>query len=731
MAKFPAFLFVILALFLDALGFYLAAQDDGAKQLALVALQPLAERLVELGITLVRVRGENLMALLFLIIGALVVTGVRFKKPRYNLFTLGLILAFAAQWVLINQSLVFTLSQGVMQGEAVSAATQLVVSCAMIGYALALLCFYGAFRKKQPFELLTQRSASDGSFTVRDGAVLLAIFIVALFFRLYAANHIFNYFEGELACYSAGGTSFDGMFLANQGVAGPWAPLGLLYYLPIYLTTKLFGTTLLALRMSSALVGVFTIPLMYLLARRIGGKQAGFIAAMLLALNTLHIGWGRTDIHPHGVTTWPALLLCWLLIRAADTRKMIDAVWVALIMGLTWHQYPSGQSSVAIPVFAIVIYWLVNRFRSPLRWTQLPWIMIGVLLWFIGLPLSYYYPERTIIFGNPFNLTGPRALWGGIDGEVAPLEVALMVIGKAYQQFYDVLQGVFYNVPYTFHQDFLPYIPNFHTRTVAWMVLPFACAGFFMVLRSIRRFESAVILAWLIAAILPGIMSEHAYPKRLSTFFPALDLLAALALALYLAYVRDTTQIWRRILAEGAVLVSFAGFVVFGANVWFSGREWKYGEPPEVLVAAEMAKEIQPKTIIIADLLLGYHSGKMTYLLLDALTDPKNRPNLWQTEPWQVTREAFKNPLQAPKLNNAWVYIWTKLRDQKEESETFTGWERIVFMIQERPQNQDYNRDEIAAVINSCVNPVVRRIEPQGSFWMPLIIITCKVSDLK
>jgi len=731
MSKFIVALFLILATALTALGFYLAALDDSANQLALVALQPVAGRLIKLGNILFRFRGENMLALLPVIIVALVVTGVRFKKPGHNLFALGLILAFTAQWALINQNLIFALSQGAREGDAVSSATQMVIGCSMVGYALALLCFYAAFRKEQPRESLAERGVSDSSFTLRDGAVLLGIFLVALFFRLYAINHIFNSFEGEVASYSAGATSLEGMFLANKGVSGPWSPLGILYYLPIYLTTKLFGTTLLALRMSSALVGVFTIPLMYLLARRIGGKQVGFIAAMLLALNALHIGWGRTDIYPHGVTTWPVLLLCWLLIRAADTRKVIDAVWVALVMGLTWHQYPSGQSSVAIPVFAIGIYWLVNRFKSPLRGTQLAWVGVGVLLWLIGLPLSYYCADKTIIFMNPFNLTGRRALWGEVEGGLSTFQIVLMVINKASQQFYDVLQGIFYKVPYLFHQDFIPFIPDFHMRTVAWMIVPFVCAGLFIVLRSIRSFESAVIIAWLMAAILPGIMSEHAYPKRLSTFFPALDLLAALAIALYLAYARETKQRWRRVLAKGSVLACFALSIVFGASAWFSGRDWKYGEPPEVFAAAEMAKEIQPKTIIIADLLLGYHVGKMTYLLLDALTDPKNRPNFWFAGRVDAIRVAIKDPLHATKLDNDWIYIWTKLRNQKEESDAFAGWERVVFMIQERPENQDYNKDEIEEVMNRCANPVVRRIESRGTFWLPLVIVSCKVSNLR
>ncbi|MEI6518322.1 MAG: hypothetical protein WCN89_06480, partial [bacterium] len=60
MSKFIVALFLILATALTALGFYLAALDDSANQLALVALQPVADRLIKLGNILFRFRGENM-----------------------------------------------------------------------------------------------------------------------------------------------------------------------------------------------------------------------------------------------------------------------------------------------------------------------------------------------------------------------------------------------------------------------------------------------------------------------------------------------------------------------------------------------------------------------------------------------------------------------------------------------------------------------------------------------
>jgi|688.fasta_scaffold09987_13 4-amino-4-deoxy-L-arabinose transferase-like glycosyltransferase len=733
MNKISALLYVLLAAAVTAFGFHLAAVDDSTNTLSLGALKPLTEALILAAKPIANNGAENLPYTVGLIVLVIALTGLGLSPAKRNLLAVGLAAGYLGQAVLVSTPFANLVSASTQQPLPDSQGVLLVSLISGGLYLLALSCFFLAFRKQDPMEAIAQGRARDSIFSLRDALALLGVTVIALFFRLYAINYVPDTFEGELAFFSAGGTSFDGMFLANKGARGPWAPLGLLYYVPIYITTSLFGTTLTALRMSSTLVGVFTIPFMYMFARRIGGKRLGLVAALLLALNFLHVGWGRTDIHPHGVTTWPSLLLCIVLLRAFGSRKVIDALWVALAMGLTWHQYPSGQSAVAIPVFAVGIYWLFNRFRFALRWPQLILVALGVGLWFIGLPLSYYYPEMQLSFDNPFNLTGPRALWGGDDAPQSAFGVFMMVVAKSADHFFDVVQGIFYRAFVLFHQDIMPVIPGFNVRTLAWPLVPLAMFGFFIVLRSIKRFESAVILAWMLAAILPGIMSESAYPKRLSSFYPALDLLAAMGLARYALWVSEGGNRWRRATLSVAVFAGFACFTAWSANAWFSGRpEFRYGRPYETVVAEEMAKEVQPKTIIITDLALGYHIGKMTYLMIDALAKPENRPNMWVARaPSQVMPQVV-DPLRAGRFTDEdWPYMWTKLRDQKAETDAVQDWQRVVFMLQERTSGGDDNSPVVKAAMERCSNPTVRRIPNGRTFWLPLLIITCQVSDLK
>ena len=122
----------------------------------------------------------------------------------------------------------------------------------------------------------------------------------------------------------------------------------------------------------------------------------------------------------------------------------------------------------------------------------------------------------------------------------------------------------------------------------------------------------------------------------------------------------------------------------------------------------------------------------MTYMMLEPLTKPENRPNMWVATAPSFVPAAIAQPLQSKRfIAEDWPYLWTKLRDQKAETEEVQDWERVVFMLQERTQGADDNSVVVKAAIERCSNPVVRRVPNKRTFWLPLVIVTCEVRDLK
>ncbi len=706
----PALLYTLFVVVATLLGCYLCVLDDRAGQLSLGFLDPGMKALSDIGNFFVGGAAQNIPRVLpFMLIGLLAV-GLRRRSIDNNLIFCALTVALGSEYFLL-----------IAKDPGIGA----------VGYVLAFAMVVFAIYKSNPLDRILDDVQTRDRFSWFDAMLLGAVTFVALIFRIHALNWNVDSFEGELAPYSAAATSIPGSVLANRGY-GPWAPLGLLYYVPIWFTTTLFDTTLLALRLSSSIVGVITIPAIYFLARRIAGREAALLAAMFVALNNQHIGWGRTDVHPHGVTTWPAALLCIVFLRAVEKKRIFDWLLVVLCMGLTWHQYPSGQSSVAIPIFASAIYFFVNGFKLPFRLSSLTWLALGAMLWFIGLPLSYWYASGEFSIDNPFNLTGPRAVWGGLEQNSGTFDRMLIVIETAISHFGKVIEAIFFRARHIFHQDFLAEVPDMAPRSYPWLLAPFMFVSFIMLVRTAYRIEVAVLLGWIIAAIAPGIFSEQAYPKRLSTLFPALDIVGAIGIVIALHYIRRGGSKIRDLLAGLAIALGLFYYTAFEARQWFNGQKPRYGEPPEVQAVKDLSTHIPPGSVVIADLSGGYYMGKITYLILDYLTNPQNRPNLWFIPAGDNLRAYVENPKMALKFQDSWAYQCTKLREQIDETAAVSDWKRVVFVVQDKPANEDPNSAaKIEMVKQRCNNPRVHYIPGKGSFWVPLVVVSCDLGDLK
>lgn len=715
--------------------FSLAHLDELAGNRSLSALTPYTIFVAEKGRYLATHASELLLWAAGSSIAIIFILAALSTGTAHRLFLIAIASALLTQLVLIDEGTrlwLLSLAGITLNGD-VSRQAALYIGAG--GYTLVIILILLAYRgvEAPDFEKVRGHLTRFGRM---EFWALFLIVIVGTLFRTYALNHHLNTFEGELAFYSAGATSPRGIIYANRGYAGPWAPLGILYYLPIYLTTSFFGTNLLALRLSSALVGIATIPLVYLLANKIAGRGAALFASALFSLDCLHIGWSRTDVHPHGVTTWPTLLMCFFLLRAAETKKLSWAIGVAAMMGLSWHQYPSGQSAVAIPLIAVAISFIFNRGTLPLRWGQLCVIGLGVVLWILGLPLSYYPVDGQIKFLNPFTLTGPRALWGSEGTTVSAWEMALFVILKALRHFWDFTQGVFFRVPYLFHQEWLPYNQPLLPRSMPWFVASLCVVAGAIIIRHVRRFEAAVLCGWFIAAVLPGILSEHAYPKRMSTVFPLLDIMAGISFGFMLTSLRHSRFVFSPVVARVMAIAALVPLTIYSCFLWYSGVHFKYAPAPEIAMARQLEQSITSGTVVIAGLGGGYEPGKFLYLTLDHLSNPRNRPNLYLPISNNFLRQFLTtHEINTEQLSVGVPYTWTKLDKQLQETLDVQQWKYLTVFILDTMHNAAQNEESVTLAANLCPTPVIRRVGSAANTpeWKMLSItsFTCPIAELK
>ena len=568
--------------------------------------------------------------------------------------------------------------------------------------AAALLA--GRFRGESPLRELDASRQSRG-FGFDEAAALVGVTLVAIFFRFYALNRVVGFFEGELSSYMVGATSLRGMSFANVGDRGPWAPLGYLYYLPIYATTHLFGTTVLAVRLASAVVSALTVPLLYGLVRRCAGRHAALAAAFLVALDPLQVGWGRSDIHPHGSTVWVAILLCWALLVAAEDRSRRALVAVAVLMGLAVHQYPSGQAAVVVPVLLLVWSAVVHRGADGLvRWSGAAAVAIGVTLWLAGLALPYVIAYGDWRLLPVFTVFGVRTSWHEA-GDLSSLEAIKVVVGRIVANTQGLISGIWMHFRSPLHiQDMIPAYPDVPTRSVVWLGAALGLVTAAAAILEPKRRASALLVLWAFASALPLLLSDGSPPKRASNLYPALYALAGVGVAVL---HRGVVMAWGWIGTRTAIAIEMIGatlFVLASLHQWFSGTIYPYGEPAEVVVARHVAPRIEPGTLVIGNFRHPHVYTKLSFLLLDRLIGTEESAwceRLPARDPVDPLRGAAQCVSGLPEsLAYRWSDLWYRLPELQFEKR----WSKVLLLSQtdgDHPENRQFE-ERLAQARAAC-----------------------------
>ena len=132
-------------------------------------------------------------------------------------------------------------------------------------------------------------------------------------------------------------------------------------------------------RAATALVGVATVPAIYVVARNLGGHLAGLLAAALLAFNTFHV------INSHYITTdvaselFVTLTLIWSL-RIATRGQWRDYLVAGIMAGLAASAKHNGTLVATAIIAAHIIYYRQRLLHTLPRLVAAGATMIGFFL---------------------------------------------------------------------------------------------------------------------------------------------------------------------------------------------------------------------------------------------------------------------------------------------------------------------------------------------------------------
>lgn len=166
------------------------------------------------------------------------------------------------------------------------------------------------------------------------------------------------------------------------------------------LIAKLFGTGLsfLSLKLGTAILGVLTLPFIYLLGKEIGGARVGLLAFLLAGIgywpNVISRVGLRFPLYPLFVA--PTLLY---LLRGLRTRNRNDFLLSGLFLGIGLHGYSPMRIVPVVVVVGFLLYWFHSQSRGAHRDLPAWLVMLALASMFVFMPLLRYWFDDPGMFG--------------------------------------------------------------------------------------------------------------------------------------------------------------------------------------------------------------------------------------------------------------------------------------------------------------------------------------------
>ncbi len=170
---------------------------------------------------------------------------------------------------------------------------------------------------------------------------------------------------------------------------------GLFFYLAAPFCS-LFGLSHTTIKMAGSLVGLVTLPAIYLLGKELYDRRVGLVAAFMLSVSHWHIIIGRVGYR--AITVPLVLTLMWYaLIRALKTQRPHWFALTGLLLGLGLYTYNAFMIVPVLVVLLLLTALLTGRGRTLLtNWPN--GVLLFVVAAFTFVPLGRYAYEQPTVF---------------------------------------------------------------------------------------------------------------------------------------------------------------------------------------------------------------------------------------------------------------------------------------------------------------------------------------------
>ncbi|HUF38839.1 MAG TPA: glycosyltransferase family 39 protein [Anaerolineales bacterium] len=241
---------------------------------------------------------------------------------------------------------------------------------------------------------------------------------IAFIVRIISVSTIPYVLSGDEASMGQSAIGFiDGT--ANNIFTIGWFSFPSLFYFVESLSIRLFGNTVLALRIPSAVVGALTVGIVYLLGRALFGRLVGLLAAVYLAGSHFHVHFSRMGLNNiwDGLSFAAVLGALWYGWSRGARAYFILA---GLGLGLAQYFYVSSRTMlILIPAWALAAA-VIERGKLKRHLADL--IVTGLIALVVAAPLTRYFIQNPHEYLAPLNRVRLTAEW--VSARAAENEMA-------------------------------------------------------------------------------------------------------------------------------------------------------------------------------------------------------------------------------------------------------------------------------------------------------------------
>ena len=223
--------------------------------------------------------------------------------------------------------------------------------------------------------------------------ILCILLLIAFFFRIYNLNWDQGHFlhPDERLYVNISNISLPSSLQQFFHVDSPLNPK-MFYYgsFPLYLYKLVtiifpFSSFLITSRLLSALFSFFTIPLIYLIGKKIHSSKLGILSSIVFAFSAGSIQHAHFNTTESMLVFFVSLATYWSILYA-HTKKMLLLVFLAVLTGLSYATKVTGLTFALIPALALFFHSVKeNRYKQLLAHALL-FIVITLITGVIAAP---------------------------------------------------------------------------------------------------------------------------------------------------------------------------------------------------------------------------------------------------------------------------------------------------------------------------------------------------------